>query len=104
LTLGVRVTPEAQADLDEAQDWYEAASRGLGLRFLEAIEAALRFAADWPETAPLVAPDTRRALASGFPYGLFYVVENDELVLLGCVHARRHPRVWRSRLRHPPEA
>ena len=104
MTLRVRVTPEAQADLDEAQDWYEAARPGLGLELLEAIESALRFAADWPDAAPVVDGSTRRVLISRFPYGLFYAVENDELVLLGCVHVRRHPRVWRRRLRPPPKA
>jgi plasmid stabilization system protein ParE len=104
LSLKVRVTPEAQADLDEAQDWYEAASQGLGFRFLEAIESSLRLAADWPEAAPLVSTDARRALVQGFPYGLYYVAEGSYLVLLGCVHVRRHPRVWRSRLRRSPEA
>jgi hypothetical protein len=34
LTLRVRVTPEAQADLAEDRDWYAAASRGLGDAFI----------------------------------------------------------------------
>jgi plasmid stabilization system protein ParE len=97
LTLRVRVTPEAQADLADARDWYESASRGLGDDFLDEVEATIRSAADWPNAALLVGGTMRRALVARFPYGVFYTVEGDDLVVLGCVHVRRHPRVWRSR-------
>jgi plasmid stabilization system protein ParE len=97
LTLRVRVTPEAQADLADARDWYETASAGLGADFLDEVEATLRSAAEWPNAAPVVEGPMRRALVTRFPYGVFYAVESDELVVLGCVHVRRHPRVWKSR-------
>jgi plasmid stabilization system protein ParE len=54
LSLRVRLTPEAQADLDEAQDWYDTTSPGLGAEFLDAVESTLRLAADWPEAPPIV--------------------------------------------------
>ncbi len=97
MTLRVRVTPEAQADLADGRDWYEAASPGLGADFLYEIEATLRSAAEWPNAAPVVGETMRRALVARFPYGVFYAVEGDDLVVLGCVHVRRHPRVWKSR-------
>lgn len=104
MSLRVRVTPEALADLDEAQDWYERAEVGLGLRFLEEVEKSLRSAADWPDAASAVLGSVRRALVARFPYALYYVVDGGELVVLGCIHARRHPRVWRRRARKSPEA
>ena len=97
MTLRVRVTPEAQADLTEGRDWYEAASPGLGDLFITEVEASIRSAADWPNAATLVDEPIRRALVARFPYGVFYVVEDETLVVLGCVHVRRHPRVWKSR-------
>lgn len=59
MTLRVRLTLEAQADIDEAQRWYEGAEAGLGARFLDAVEEFLRLAVDWPDTAPLVHPPDR---------------------------------------------
>lgn len=97
MTLRIRVTPEAQADLTEGRDWYDTISPGLGADFLEEVEAALRSAADWPNAAPVVAGTMRRSLVARFPYGVYYAVEGEDLVLLGCVHVRRHPRVWKSR-------
>lgn len=104
MSLRIRVTPEALADLDEAQDWYQAAEPGLGARFLETVEESVRMVADWPEAAPVVLGATRRILVPRFPYALYYVVEEGELVVLACIHARRHPRVWRRRSRRSPEA
>ncbi len=97
MTLRVRVTPEAQADIEAGRDWYDAASSGLGTDFVDEVEATIRSAADWPNAAALVDESIRRALVARFPYGLFYAVEGETLVVLGCVHVRRHPRVWRSR-------
>lgn len=97
MTLRVRVTPEAQADLAEGRDWYEAASPGLGDAFIAEVESSIRSAADWPNAATLVDDAIRRVLVARFPYGLFYVVEDETLMVLGCVHVRRHPRVWMSR-------
>lgn len=97
MTLRVRVTPEAQADLAESRDWYETASPGLGADFLDQVEATPRSAADWPNAAPVLEGTMRRALVPRFPHGVFYAVEGEDLVVLGCVHVRRHPCVWRSR-------
>ena len=36
------IRPEAEAEIDEAYDWYEARSRGLGANFLLYVEAVLR--------------------------------------------------------------
>lgn len=97
MTLRVRVTPEAQAELAESRDWYETASSGLGADFLDRVEATPRSAADWPNAAAVVDGTMRRALVPRFPHGVFYTVEGEDLVVLDCVHVRRHPRVWRSR-------
>lgn len=97
MTLRVRITPEAQADLADGREWYEAASPGLGDAFIEEVESSIRAAADWPKAAALVDDEIRRALVARFPYGVYYVIEEETLVVLGCVHVRRHPRVWMSR-------
>lgn len=46
---------------------------------------------------PVVHRDTRRLLLRRFPYGVFYRLVKDEIVVVGCLHAKRHPRVWRGR-------
>lgn len=97
MTARVRLTPEAEADITEAYDWYEEARPGLGDRFLDAVSEGFDYVAEWPEASPGVHGAVRRALLHRFPYGLIYVVEGEEVVVLGCFHARRDPTVWELR-------
>jgi plasmid stabilization system protein ParE len=91
-------TPAAQADVVEAQAWYEAQAPGLGARFRAELDAAVQRLAANPEGFPVVLRDVRRARLRRFPYGLFYRAPPDALVVLACFHARRDPRRWQERI------
>ena len=41
VTRQILVRPEAEAEVQQAFDWYEEQSKGLGLEFLRSIEACL---------------------------------------------------------------
>jgi hypothetical protein len=43
-------------------------------------------------------PDASRGRLRRFPYGLFYRILPDALVVLACFHARRDPRRWQERV------
>jgi hypothetical protein len=51
----------------------------------------------FPESAPVVHGSFRRALLRRFPYCVFYSIEGEEAVVVGCFHAHRDPEVWRLR-------
>lgn len=87
-----RVLPEAESDVLDAYRWYEERTEGLGSEFLRAVDACLAFIKRNPLAYRQVHKDVRRALLRKFPYGLFYVVESDEIVVLACFHVRRDPR------------
>jgi hypothetical protein len=40
----------------------------------------------------------RRALLRKFPYGVFYFVFDDTVVVLACFHTRRDPKDWQKRV------
>ncbi len=71
---------------------------GLGGRFRVELNAAVRGRTATPEGFPAVLRDLRRARLRRFPYGLFYRVHPDALVVLACFHARRDPRRWQGRV------
>ena len=50
-----------------------------------------------PEACPVVVNNVRRGLLRRFPYGLFYVVEDEQLVVIGCFHVRQNPDRWTTR-------
>ena len=91
------IRPEAEADLDETYRWYERQREGLGSDFLLCFEESLHKVRRNPEVYPLVRKPIRRGWIRRFPYGLFFVVEEGTVVVLGVFHASRGPRCWRSR-------
>jgi toxin ParE1/3/4 len=89
--------PAAAADVEGAYRWYENQRAGLGEEFPAVVQAGLELIAAHPLAAPVVHRDTRRLLLRRFPYGVFYRFVKDEIVVVGCLHAKRNPRVWRGR-------
>jgi len=91
------VRPAAAADIDEAFVWYERRRPGLGDEFLAAIQSSLEGIAAQPTLYAVIHRDTRRALLVRFPYGVFYRLYNDVVVIVACLHGQRDPKQWRSR-------
>jgi plasmid stabilization system protein ParE len=91
------IRPEAEADLQEAFDWYEQCVPGLGVDFLAAIDAALVSIRSNPRHHPLLHRNTRRALTRRFPYQVFFVAENDLIVVIAVSHGARDPKRWQDR-------
>ena len=93
--------PAAAADIEDAISWYDRQRPALGTEFLEAVNAALAAIADNPRLAPVVQRNTRRMLLRRFPYGIYYRVYTDMIVVVACMHGRRNPRRWRTASRKP---
>jgi len=93
----LRIRSDAALDIEEAHQWYEKKRRGLGADFLVCVEAALERIRRSPEAYPRVYLELRRAVVRRFPYGMFYLIEADEIVVVGVFHVRRDPMNWRLR-------
>ena len=42
--------------------------------------------------------NTRRALVRKFPFGIHYIIKNENIVILAIFHARRDPGEWKKRI------
>lgn len=91
------VRPAAASDIEEASLWYERQRPGLGEEFLSALDAVIQQVKRNPQLFPLIHRDARRALLRRFPYAIYYKDDIETVVVVGCFHAKRHPRKWRSR-------
>ena len=91
------VRPAAAADIADAFEWYERQRAGLGEEFLSAVDTALGGIAANPGAHAVLHRDTRRALLGRFPYGLFYRVYNESVIVVACMHVRRDPQRWKAR-------
>ena len=94
----VVVRRAAAADIEDAYEWYESQRPGLGEEFLAALKSTQSRVLEQPVAYPVLHRGTRRALIpQRFPYGLFYRVHGDTIVVVACMHARRDPWRWRRR-------
>jgi plasmid stabilization system protein ParE len=97
VTLPVVWIPEADADLKEAFAWYENIHPDLGVRFALAVETAVELIARSPLAFQIVYSEIRRVGVRRFPYGPFFKVESNRIVVIACIHGKRNPKRWKLR-------
>ncbi|MBP9581322.1 MAG: hypothetical protein KBE38_04110 [Ignavibacterium sp.] len=52
-----------------------------------------------PEAFPKVFKEIRRILLKKFPFGLFYLIDKDRIIVFAVFHASRNPNQWKERAR-----
>ena len=91
------VRPEAESDIAEAHAWYEAREPGLGFEFVAELDAAFELIEANATMYQTVHRNVRRALTRRFPYGVFYILESENIVVIAVLHSARSPRLLRKR-------
>jgi plasmid stabilization system protein ParE len=97
LTLEIIVRREAQIEVREAFDYYETKNIGLGFEFMRSLDAVLQSVKRNPLAYQTIYKETRRVLLRKFPYAIFYVAEENRVVVIACFHQKRSPIDWLSR-------
>jgi len=93
----VTFRPEAENDVEAAVAWYSSERAALALAFVDNLDQLLLRLRETPLQFPEVAVGVRRALMARFPYGVFFQVVAEQVVILGVLHLHRNPSTWRSR-------
>jgi toxin ParE1/3/4 len=88
-----------EADVAAAADWYDAQRPGLGDRFIVEVQSADRLLLANPMRYAVRFGDIRRLNLRRFPYGLFFFLDGEAIVVLGVLHARRDTRAVLERRR-----
>jgi toxin ParE1/3/4 len=97
VTHELRVHPEARREFNDAIDYYERESPGLGLIFTNEVDTGFARIRHYPDAAPLVAKRARRLVLAKFPFSLIYETRVDCLMVLAVAHHRKRPYYWRVR-------
>ena len=92
------IRPEAETEMAEAFDWYEARVHGLGSDFLLCLDAVFNSILRNPQQFPQIHKVVRRALIRRFPYEVFFLDEKERVIVLSVFHAKRNPKIWRERI------
>lgn len=95
----VEFSPEAKAEFEDSERFYERQVAGSGTRFRAEIQQALVRLRNWPLACPVERGDIRRYILSRFPYKLLYSVEPTGIYIIAVAHAHRAPDYWIERVR-----
>lgn len=90
----VSFNPLAERELNDAAQYYELESAGLGASFLAEAEHTCGRIIAHPEAAPVVLGTIRRRLLRRFPYALLYRLQGDTVRILAVMNLKRRPHYW----------
>ncbi len=97
MTVVVRLRPEAQAEMDDAADWYERQREGLGDEYLTEVERCLGRIGATPRAAIVWRDEIRRRHVDRFPYYVFYRVTPTYVDVVAIAHEKRRPGYFAAR-------
>lgn len=89
----------AQNELEDAVDYYNRESPGLGFEFADEVYRTIDRILGMPDAWQSLTARTRRCLTNRFPYGVIYQVRKNELLVVAIMHLHRKPGVWKQRIR-----
>ena len=89
----------AEAELNQAVDYYNACRPDLGWEFAEEVYAAIQNILAHPAAWTALSKHTRRCFVRRFPYGIVYQVADDGIRIIAVMHLNRKPGYWRDRAR-----
>ncbi len=90
--------PDAEAEFEEAVNYYEECQEGLGYDFSFEVFSAIKRIMHNPEAWVVLEDELRRCMTNRFPYGIIYSEQNDDIYIVAVMNLRRSPDYWKYRL------
>jgi|SRR6267143_609074 len=94
---GVVLQPGAEADLQEAYEWYEQREAGLGVEFIRCVDRCVQLIRRHPEIYPTIHRHLRQGVVRRFPYSVMYFTDGDNVIVTSVFHVARDPKTWKRR-------
>ena len=94
----IEAGPDVDADIEAAFEWYEAEEPDLGFEFLDELRGAYQRILEGPLKYQVLRSGIRRALTRRFPYGIYFSIEAEVIVIVAVLHTARDPTEWQRRI------
>ncbi len=94
----IKLLSPADIELNEAIKFYDHQLPGLGFRFFQEISDAVDRINLMPDAWPKIGERTRRCIIKSFPYAIFYIAEEDEILITAVAHLHRDPDHYDGRI------
>jgi hypothetical protein len=89
--------PEAEAELNQAIDYYEKIDQGLGYDFAVEVYTTIRRSLAFPQAWGTLEEDVRRSFVRRFPYAVLYSIEREGIFVIAVMNLHREPGYWKYR-------
>jgi len=93
----VSFNPLAERELNDAAQYYELESQGLGAAFLAEVERCCAAIIEHPEAGRAIRGAVRRRLTSRFPYAILYTLRPGVVRVVAVMNLKRRPAYWVGR-------
>jgi plasmid stabilization system protein ParE len=90
--------PEALEEYLGAVSYYADISPRLAESFIKSVDSGIEEISIYPEAWPIVDEDVRRYLVKRFPFGIYYGIERNRIMIYAVMHMSRDPKYWTSRI------
>ena len=94
----VKLIEPAQIELEDAIEYYNIQSAGLGDRFFNEVLDMIEVIKIFPKAWTHISRNTRKAILKNFPYNLIYTIYHNKIYILAVAHQHREPEYWVNRI------
>jgi plasmid stabilization system protein ParE len=94
----VRFHAEAEAELEDASDFYDQDSEFASAAFEAEAERVVQSILEYPESGHPSLRGTRRKFLRGYPYSVNYVIRPDHIYIYAVAHFSRDSGYWLDRM------
>ena len=98
MRLPIALRAEAEAEFDEAFDYYDDKRDGLGTEFASEIQKVFDRIAANPSMHQIVFADIRKGVVRRFPYSVFYRPHPSYVEIVAIFQSSRDPSIWQDRV------
>jgi mRNA-degrading endonuclease RelE of RelBE toxin-antitoxin system len=92
--------PVALLDSDEAATWYNQKIHRLGFRFLLDLETTIESLIRNPFAYSILKEPIRKAGLKKFPYVVLYVIESNNIIVIGIINTKRSRSYFKRRIKN----
>ncbi len=94
----VEFLEHASIELDDAIEYYNFQSTGLGEIFLDEVLETIELILYFPQLWTRNSENTRKAVLRKFPFNLIYSMYQDKIYIIAVAHQNREPEYWIDRV------
>ncbi|OGU34315.1 MAG: hypothetical protein A2068_05190 [Ignavibacteria bacterium GWB2_35_6b] len=89
----------ASLELDDAIEYYNLQSAGLGFNFFDEVLETINLISLFPAIWSPNSNNTRKAVLSKFPFNLIYTILEEKIFIIAVAHQHREPEYWIDRMK-----